>query len=91
MDNFENIPYNAQNNADKSPNINPPNDHGRAEVLSKTPLTRIQPNIAKAKQNNFLGVIFSLKSIEDIIIANIGARLNRTAASESVRLNAASL
>ena len=60
--NFENIPYNAQNNADPKPNIKPCKDQLRPE-FSNIPLTSKHPNKASIKQKIFMDVIFSLNII----------------------------
>ena len=88
--NFENIPYNAQNNADPKPNIKPCKDQLRPE-FSNIPLTSKHPNKASIKQKIFMDVIFSLNIIAEINSANIGAKLNNNDANESDTVNAASL
>lgn len=68
--------------AARSPTTIPLNDQFIVEALSKTPLAKAQPKIAKSIQNTFVPVIFSLNRKNENITTNIGARLKSTADSE---------
>lgn len=89
--NFENTPYNAQNNAEANPKIIPCVDQLNPFEVSSNPLTNKQPIKVITKQINFLPVIFSLNKIADKTSANIGAKLNNNEASDKDNVNAASL